>query len=471
MSSSSSQSNEKQCGVCIETYNKRRVDVTCSSCDYSVCVCCIKQYLLTSADDPHCMNCRKGWDRDTQYNLLGKSFVNGDLRKHRKQMLYEREKAMFPSTQSYIDTKVAINTLRLQESEVEIQIQQLCTQRYNIRRERYNLETTLTNGNINSTTKKNEQLLKCPHDDCRGYISHGKSECGLCSSHICRKCMVIVPTEDALKSHECDKDTLATAQLIFKSSKPCPTCGTRISKVNGCDQMWCPECDVAFSWTTGMKVNGVIHNPHFYEYQRLRNKSNSNVNLNRNEGDVVCGGLVSYSILDRFLRKGFRKWKTMDVGMNVDVDMNVICNSIYECHRITNHFQDITVNRIRRELQREVNHIGLRADFMMGNLTEEQFLRAIVKRDNDREKKQSIIHIYETLVTMFTERINNYVSSNNLDYDVLVATYQELKKCRDYIQKQLVRVSKNYNVQVECFVGNQFDVSTYKDKRICSGLE
>ena len=32
--------------------------------------------------------------------------------------------------------------------------------------------------------------------------------------------------------------------------------------------MWYTQCKIAFSWRTGRRVHGVIHNPHFYEFQR-----------------------------------------------------------------------------------------------------------------------------------------------------------------------------------------------------------
>lgn len=458
MSSSSSKVDVDECEdcpICCEKYSKKRMKITCSSCEYSSCVSCIKQYLLGSADEPHCMNCRKGWEMDVQYNILGKSFVNGDMRKHRKHMLYEREKSQFPTTQSYIDTKMEIDEYEKKVYEVNKEIRKLKRVRENLMNHKYSLERKL-NGKGKEKENKIENLLKCPKDGCRGYIN--KNECKLCCNHICRKCMVLVENEELLKEHVCDEEMQKTAQLILKSSKPCPTCGTRISKVSGCDQMWCPECEVAFSWTTGMKVNGVIHNPHFYEYRRRRGDNFGNRTINRNAGDVVCGGLVRYNDLDRLLGNIEKSLKK-----NISKSDKKYIRDINECYRTTAHFQNVTVAWLRRELQEETNNVKERAEFMMGKITEEQFIRTIIRKDNKREKKQSLLHIYETLVTMFVERINYFVAENTNNYEKFIDSYNDLVVSKDYIQEQLVRVSRNYNVVVEGFwKKDSFEISRRK---------
>ena len=40
-----------------------------------------------------------------------------------------------------------------------------------------------------------------------------------------------------------------------------------ISKIDGCNQMWCTQCHVAFDWKTGAIQNSV-HNPHYFEWLR-----------------------------------------------------------------------------------------------------------------------------------------------------------------------------------------------------------
>ena len=77
--------------------------------------------------------------------------------------------------------------------------------------------------------EKRAFVKACPVTDCRGFLStHWK--CGICDVKVCNKChdpMVIEP-------HVCDADKVASVKLISAESKPCPKCGTAISRTFGC---------------------------------------------------------------------------------------------------------------------------------------------------------------------------------------------------------------------------------------------
>ena len=45
-------------------------------------------------------------------------------------------------------------------------------------------------------------------------------------------------------------------------AKPCPRCTALISKVSGCDQMFCTQCHTTYSWITGQVTKGPVHNPY-----------------------------------------------------------------------------------------------------------------------------------------------------------------------------------------------------------------
>ena len=70
------------------------------------------------------------------------------------------------------------------------------------------------------------------------------------------------------ENHVCDEEVKNTVSAIIKDSKPCPGCGERISKIDGCDQMWCIKCHIQFSWKTGNILNGYNHNPEYFRWLR-----------------------------------------------------------------------------------------------------------------------------------------------------------------------------------------------------------
>ena len=488
-----SSSVPSECSVCIEKYSKNERSalkmVQCSSCEYHACKQCVKTYLLGSTNEPHCMNCRKRWDRDLQYELLGSSFINGEYRKHRKTVLFNNEIAQLPATQYYVDASIEqegyekkAKELASIKSDMRKDINRIAKAKWHIRRElmycnsihksglkqRYEklkeerrqykykmpsiveeidlyqqkiLECRLKKNGVNKTKKTESNGIKCPQDGCRGYVT-GK-QCNICSNYLCRKCLVLIDTEDELKEHECDKETLETAQLIMKESKGCPSCGTRISKVSGCDQMWCPQCEVAFSWRTGERVNGVIHNPHFYEYARRR-QNNGNGNVMRNPGDRVCGGLIDNTTFISAISK-------LHLPETVET-----ANNISDAHRSVGHLQHV-IDNIRRKLNGGTNNIEARAKYMRNIMTEKQFTQHIIRRENEREKLQSLHHIYESYVTIATERINGIVDEiwglhdTSEIHNRVLNTVNELMSLRNYINEQLHRVRDNYNVVVECF--------------------
>lgn len=488
-----------ECSVCCE---EKKTMLTCASCKYDVCKTCIKTYLLGSTDEPHCMNCRIGWDRDIQYEKLGKSFINGEYRKHRKNILFNSEVAQLPATQYYVDAcieeeenaknrkKVGVtytenicllhklsdsssekmsllekegdmmdetkrNALKSEYVDIQEEICKikLVNASLKINHRKYTMKVQECR-KIKGGTLKNTSInrnIKCPSDGCKGYVT--SSKCSICNHHLCKKCYVLLDTEEELKAHECDKETYETAQMIIKSSKGCPSCGTRISKVSGCDQMWCPECDVAFSWKTGMKVTGVIHNPHFYQYQKIR--GGANTRIIRNAGDRHCGGLVNtYDFVSK-IRSLVRKMSTeLDNPMSPK-NRDSLNRNINDIYSSVGHFQAV-LDKIRTELNQGINNINSRSKYMRDQITKEKFMTSIMRKYNRQEKNKSLQDIYELYVTVGTERMNNMynldIMNENHIFKKINETCYVMKQTRNYCNEQLKRISKDYNVVVDMFL-------------------
>lgn len=74
--------------------------------------------------------------------------------------------------------------------------------------------------------------MKCPDSECRGFLSTAY-KCGTCQMWACPDCLVI-KGRDKDSEHTCDPGQKESVALIIKESKPCPKCGERISKIDGC---------------------------------------------------------------------------------------------------------------------------------------------------------------------------------------------------------------------------------------------
>lgn len=142
----------------------------------------------------------------------------------------------------------------------------------------YRLYSTSFNGTSPDAERK-KFIMKCQSENCPGFLST-QYKCGVCDVYTCSECL---ETKD--DDHECKKENIESAKMIKKETRSCPTCATRIYKIDGCDQMWCVDCKTAFSWNSGQISNTRIHNPHYYEYLR---QTNGGV-IPREPGDIPGG--------------------------------------------------------------------------------------------------------------------------------------------------------------------------------------
>jgi hypothetical protein len=86
--------------------------------------------------------------------------------------------------------------------------------------------------------------------------------CACCNRRTCNRCHQTIDDTE----HVCsDEDVATVLELRRVSTKQCPECSVDISNINGCDQVFCASCNTAFSWKTYERVNGPVHNPHYFE--------------------------------------------------------------------------------------------------------------------------------------------------------------------------------------------------------------
>ena len=231
------------------------------------------------------MTCKRGWNREFIDLHLTKAFRSDPLRKHRAKVLRDREKALLPAMQIFVEATKEIRAVGelfatvlaknrdlakvkaelLRERDMIRQKIRLCTNKadeealmglLDLNSEKYGKnegvvlrvsfdQEVLTrrqmramnimegrNADDNTVKEVREFIQRCPGDGCRGYLSTAY-KCGVCAKYACSECLA-VKGEDRDAAHTCDESAKATAALIRRETKPCPKCGVRIYKIDGC---------------------------------------------------------------------------------------------------------------------------------------------------------------------------------------------------------------------------------------------
>lgn len=423
---------DPSCPVCLDKYTGSvRKEVKCQYCQYGVCVTCIKRYMLQSVEDPHCMNCKRAWNRDFIDSYLTISFRKGQLKKHREDILLDREKARLPLLQPRIEARVQAQGMteeitkhnrRVAELEALIHKEREAVQRLYRRRNRLEdiaagrLPPTADVDAAATTREVRQFTHKCPVEDCRGFLSSAW-KCGTCQTWVCSDCLV-PKGKDKDTPHTCNEDAKATAALIKKETKPCPKCGMGISKIDGCDQMWCVSCQTPFSWATGRQVFGVVHNPHYYQWLRTQNGGEAP----RVAGDIPCGGLVAYYQLTQAVPQEYRR-------------------EIEAIHRVTAELIDAILRRYPR-LDEVPDNGDLGIEYTLKILDLDTWKRELVKRETQREKGLDLRGPLDLFANVSSEVLRRVAQRPGREE--FLGLLEQLRTLREYVNGELEKIGVRY---------------------------
>ena len=442
------------CGICCEEFNKStRAKVNCPRCDYPVCRTCTRTYLIGTNDMAHCLNCKTRWELDTLVDATLKCFVNGDYKTHRTKMLFEQEQSRFPETMGAVENYKKIGELNEERDAVRAQLAEVERQYFELKDKNVVLNNKIKRFKNGEVTEKKEFKRGCPKEGCRGFLST-QWKCGLCDTKVCSKCFAI--KEEGVE-HVCDEDDLKSAEAIKKETRSCPSCGTNIFKIEGCDQMWCTQCHTGFSWRTGLKVTGVIHNPHFYQWQNQGGAAPA-VQV---PGAVLCGGIPAYYHWRNTVRKFFNIPHSNRIGQYVvSHEEREFCDTtLMKIHRGLTHFTHYELDRYRRTCNNIANNQQLRIKFICNEITEDNFKSTLIQRDKKHAKSRAILEVYELVNVVATETLRDIFetmceenANPSLDfvqkYVLIRDKTSRLEKIRLYANKELVKISVLYNQTV-----------------------
>lgn len=431
------------CNICCEAINGSNPVVKCDFCEFDTCNRCTERYLLESHDDAHCMNCKKGWTADILHKKMTKTFVTKKYKKHREDVLLDREKSMIPQTQPDVDVELQrrvrvnlVEDMKKKERELQKQLRE-------IKQSVYDIENS---GELKADESSRFQYTrKCPVENCRGFLGTTWA-CGICETKVCSKCNE--PEDDA---HECNPAIVETMKLLKKDSKPCPSCGMLITKIDGCDQMWCTaeNCHTAFSWQTGKKVYGHIHNPHFIQFTLQGGR------LERDARDIPCGGIPDYyTIMGRVneLYKIFPCEETL-----------LIKKQLIWFARLLRHLEIVELGA-----PPIVNNTDIRVRFMLNEISEEQFKIVLQKREKKTNKKKEVldimtmfVHTGSDILRHITDILPQEETRTSVDMDTIREQVDIINKLRKYVNSQFNRIGKIFSC-IPPFISDDLQFHKYR---------
>ena len=409
----------ENCDVCCEKLNKiNHKKVKCPFCDLTSCRSCSQRYILESFQDPHCMGCKTAWNREFVDSFCTKYFRTTELKRHRENVLFERECALMPDTQPEVERIIQMRRIRRIIREQKQKLLEL-HHRYQtlqlgepipdeIRILYREMEITyrhleqIRNSGTIIDNEPRRFVRQCPIEECKGFLNE-EWYCGLCERHYCKSCNELLD-----ENHVCDKDVVETMKLLNKDSKSCPKCGTVIHKTSGCAQMWCINCHTAFNWRTGQIENGRIHNPHFIEFRRK-------TMMSREHGDIPCGGAPTF----RELR---------EIGAtNQILQYAMVIQQVEHEHM----FLDT----------RPIDNTQLRIAYMLNDISREDFKNFLQRQEKYKDKVRDLSNIYEMIGNTGGDLLRQYVLEPERHDEIV----DLLQKIIDYGNEIFETIRSRYN--------------------------
>jgi hypothetical protein len=437
---------------------------------------------MDTSTDPVCPSCRAAWSYDFLTEVLTKSFRTGAYKAHRERVLLDRERARLPETQDQaLAYKSALEVLKPMDASIgalrdlvrklpavttynearrafelhmnamawEARVAYFKTDEYisklrnldalkaaydkvakpHLRAMRAIHETAEAHRYVRdhygilpaaapNSTERRAFVRKCPANGCEGFLSQ-TLHCGLCDIKACKDCHEI-KHED----HVCDPEIVETIKTLAKEAKPCPTCSAQISKIDGCDQMWCTQCKTAFSWRTGAIETSVIHNPHYFQWMR-----ESGLTLPRQPGDVPCNiQRELYIHLTSITR-------TNEITNAQSKALFLYLNNLNHLYAAELRSRRQTLQELESDEWRRI----LRVKRMVNAIDDAAWQKALQKKEKAFHKERAMHQLLEMYTSAGYDILAQIMAGNPVEQIL-----EECEKLRIFAQEQAKRIANTY---------------------------
>jgi hypothetical protein len=400
------------CPICLNILDKED-QVSCLHCDVAVCTECFVNYLLSREHDVSCHSCNKPWSEDFVDEHADDAFRNGALRQHRTKFLIDQEEARLPDLQDRARRFKTASSTSSKTRYVRHMIES-----YGAPIHHWFNETDCAaaealygpgwaRGGSAAPVPKKVVLRACPLE-CRGFLDQ-EGKCGMCAKQVCLKCHESLDSKTPQDDHKCDPAAVATVRLLAKETKPCPTCHAPIFKIDGCDQMWCTLCQTPFSWITGQKETGRVHNPHYYEWMR------------RTQGSVPR---------EPECRDGqLRDWRRTNTTLTLRL--------LQDFHRTI--AEEAQYNRPPAANDEAINVLGVR--YLAGDLPKQEWARRVYIEKRHMKRFQAVYEIRRAFAAAGTDIMNAFLDKPE---DPGTESARALADLMVYMQESIYRVYDRY---------------------------
>ena len=442
----------EECTVCCEAYNKSsraRVDCERAGCNYKACTECVRAYLLSSVNEPHCMDCKTNWSAKFML-ILKKTWLNDTYRPHREKFLCDLELSKIAETMPAAERYQAVkkqekvtHELRSEYFAMKLELEKIGAKV----NESARLTQQIKHGIPDPKAEKKEFFMPCPAVNCNGLLST-QYKCGICEMFTCHECHEVLGLSKTEHTHVCDANNVASALAIKKETRQCPGCHNRIYRVEGCSQMWCTGCHTAFDWNTGRKVSTQgLHNPHWFEYQRSLNGGAAP----RTPGDVPCGGLCTRSQVNTGIVARLVSLKRATTPLSLNPQSDKLAETLRYIHRIVENITHNDVRETRQRIQGLRDFTEQRVKYIVGEMTKEELSTYIFRSDKTRQKNTELLNVFELLSAVGIDLFNRLIDNPNTGEDYLQEVIEQVAqydKLRVYCNGLFGAISNTYSMTV-----------------------
>lgn len=449
-------------GDCIICCDELKDAVTCLICKGVCCRPCFSRFLVEAKTlDVKCMfpRCNQIITYDFIVMNTTELFLQTEYKEYRSKQILILELAQMENTQptikAYLNAQMAIGRGGHEDDQAR-----LCVAHFGCGWEDFDFGT----GMGNKPNSEGKSTMHCPARNCLGFVY--SFVCNICSCRICEICHEI----EYSQTHRCDPNIIASVRSLKSETKQCPKCGVAIFKREGCDQMFCTQCHVTFSWETLKIHHGHVHNPHYFEWLYSKNNKNQNVpQLLQERKTGQCEQFITWKGLrscftPQDLELATKIRKRLPSISDIKQPLESIAHYYIAFENLRMKIVHIRATSGNHAYVQPIDNRDLRVQFALNEINESKYRSLLISRDTDYRKMICYCNVYFTVYQLTMNIFDNLYTFLRERHKITIAELRKMKPLAFFFQiyTQLLTVLQTGNDCLE-----HYDKVFGSDSRLC----